>query len=137
MLQATEAMTGPVMGRNIAVIGSGYVGLALSASLALLGHQVECTDKSPERIAQLSAGVVPVVEDSLTEVIGEMLSADRIRFGTDNARAAAKADFVFLCLPTPADAGGQPTSPSSWRSRPRSDRTSGRERQWSPSPPSR
>ena len=33
--------------RKIAVIGSGYVGLTLSASLALLGHEVECTDKSP------------------------------------------------------------------------------------------
>ncbi len=106
MLQTTDAMAGPVIGRNIAVIGSGYVGLALSASLALLGHQVECTDKSPERIAQLSAGCVPVVEDSLTELIGEMLSAGRLRFGTGNAHAAASADFVFLCLPTPADAGG-------------------------------
>ena len=102
----TDVMAGPVTGRNIAVIGSGYVGLALSASLALLGHRVECTDKSPERIAQLSAGCVPVVEDSLTELIGEMLGAGRIRFGTDNAAAAASADFIFLCLPTPADADG-------------------------------
>src|SRR5580658_871191 len=107
MLQTTtDAIAGPVIGRDIAVIGTGYVGLALSASLALLGHRVECTDKSPERIAQLSAGVVPVVEDSLTELIGEMLSAGRIRFGTDNAAAAASADFIFLCLPTPADADG-------------------------------
>ncbi len=101
-----DVMGGPVTGRNIAVIGSGYVGLALSASLALLGHRVECTDRSSERIAQLSAGVVPVVEDSLTELIGEMLSAGRLRFGTQNADAAAAADFVFLCLPTPAGADG-------------------------------
>ena len=47
-----------------------------------------------------------MVEDSLTELIGEMLSAGRIRFGTDNAAAAGSADFVFLCLPTPADADG-------------------------------
>ena len=107
MLQTTtDVIAGPVTGRDIAVIGSGYVGLALSASLALLGHRVECTDKSPERIAQLSAGCVPVVEDSLTELIGEMLGAGRIRFGTDNAAAAASADFIFLCLPTPADADG-------------------------------
>ncbi|HEY6297566.1 MAG TPA: UDP-glucose/GDP-mannose dehydrogenase family protein [Streptosporangiaceae bacterium] len=107
MLQTTtDVPAGPVAGRNVAVIGSGYVGLALSASLALLGHHVECTDKSPERIAQLNAGVVPIVEDSLTELIGEMLGAGRLRFGMDNAGAAASADFVFLCLPTPADADG-------------------------------
>jgi UDPglucose 6-dehydrogenase len=106
MLQTTDAISGPAIGRNIAVIGSGYVGLVLSAGLALLGHRVECTDKSPERIAQLNAGCVPVVEDSLAELIGEMLSAGRLRFGTDNALAAAKADFVFLCLPTPPDADG-------------------------------
>ena len=107
MLQAgLSEMARSVIGRNVTVIGSGYVGLTLSASLALLGHQVECTDKSPERIAQLTAGCVPIVEDGLPELIEEMLSAGRIRFGTNNAEAAAKAEFVFLCLPTPNDAYG-------------------------------
>ena len=92
--------------RKIAVIGSGYVGLTLSASLALLGHEVECTDKSHERIAQLNAGRVPIVEDGLAELIGEMLGAGRLQFGIDNARAAAGAEFVFLCLPTPNDSVG-------------------------------
>ena len=107
MLQANlSEMARSVIGRNVTVIGSGYVGLTLSASLALLGHQVECTDKSPERIAQLTVGCVPIVEDGLPELIEEMLSAGRIRFGTNNAEAAAKAEFVFLCLPTPNDADG-------------------------------
>ena len=107
MLQAgLSEIARSVIGRNITVIGSGYVGLTLSTSLALLGHQVECTDKSPERIAQLTAGCVPIVEDGLPELIEEMLSAGRIRFGTNNAEAAAKAEFVFLCLPTPNGADG-------------------------------
>ena len=107
MLQAgLSEMARSVIGRNVTVIGSGYVGLTLSASLALLGHEVECTDKSPERIAQLTAGCVPIVEDGLPELIEEMLSAGRIRFGTNNTEAAAKAEFVFLCLPTPNDADG-------------------------------
>jgi UDPglucose 6-dehydrogenase len=106
MVQAAPPeMARSVIGRDVTVIGSGYVGLTLSASLALLGHQVECTDKS-ERIAQLTAGCVPIVEDGLPELIEEMLSTGRIRFGTDNAGAAAKAEFVFLCLPTPNDADG-------------------------------
>jgi UDPglucose 6-dehydrogenase len=68
-----------VYGRKIAVIGSGYVGLTLSASFALLGHDVECTDKSLERIAHLTAGRVPVVEEGLTELVEQMLAAGRLR----------------------------------------------------------
>ena len=94
------------LSRKIAVIGSGYVGLTLSASLALLGHDVECTDKSHERVEQLARGRVPIVEDGLTEVVEQMLAAGRLRFSTDNKLAAARADFVFLCLPTPMGGDG-------------------------------
>jgi UDPglucose 6-dehydrogenase len=92
--------------RSVAVIGSGYVGLTLSAALARLGHRVECTDQSPERVAQLAAGQVPIFEDGLTELVGKMLAAGRLCFTTDNASAAARADMVFLCLPTPSSADG-------------------------------
>jgi UDPglucose 6-dehydrogenase len=92
--------------QHIAVIGSGYVGLTLSASLALLGHNVECTDKSLERVEQLSRGHVPIVEEGLTEVVERMLAAGRLRFSADNKIAAERADFVFLCLPTPMGGDG-------------------------------
>jgi UDPglucose 6-dehydrogenase len=93
-------------GRKVAVIGSGYVGLTLSVSLSRLGHDVECTDKSLERIAELAAGHVQVVEEGLPELVQEMLASGRLRFGVDNALAAAKSEFVFLCLPTPEDVDG-------------------------------
>jgi UDPglucose 6-dehydrogenase len=96
-----------VRSREIAVVGSGYVGLTLSASLALLGHEVECTDNSPERVAELAEGRVPIIEEGLTEVVEQMLAAGRLRFGIDNALAAARAEFVFLCLPTPKGVDGQ------------------------------
>jgi UDPglucose 6-dehydrogenase len=108
MSQSKTADVWPrVDSRRVAVIGSGYVGLTLSASLGLLGHEVECTDRSTERIAQLSAGRVPIVEDGLAEAVGQMLAAGRLRFGTDNALACSRADFVFLCLPTPMGADGR------------------------------
>jgi len=97
----------PASSRKIAVIGSGYVGLAVSVSLAMLGHVVECTDKSRERIAELAQGRVPIVEEGLTEAVRDMLAAGRLRFGTDNALAAARAEYVFLCLPTPDRADGR------------------------------
>lgn len=93
--------------RTVAVIGSGYVGLTLAASLALIGHDVECTDKSADRVAQLADGQALIVEEGLPELVQRMLSAGRLRFGTDNVRAARRADFIFLCLPTPDGGGGE------------------------------
>jgi UDP-glucose 6-dehydrogenase len=63
--------------RKIAVTGSGYVGLTLSASLALLGHEVECTDKSIGRIAELTTGHVPIVEDVLATLTAELYGRTR------------------------------------------------------------
>jgi UDPglucose 6-dehydrogenase len=94
-------------GARIAVIGSGYVGLTLAACLAHFGHQVECTDRSEARVERLSAGEVPIVEDGLTDVVQETVRQGRLRFDTDNRRAVAESDFVFLCLPTPHGADGQ------------------------------
>jgi len=91
---------------KIAVIGSGYVGLTLAACMALLGHDVECTDASAERVAGLLAGNVPIVEEGLTELVNEMLASERLHFSHDNAAAVAAAEFVFLCLPTPEGADG-------------------------------
>lgn len=95
-----------IRSQQIAVIGSGYVGLTLSASLALLGHEVECTDKSHARVEQIAQGQVPITEEGLTEVVEQMLAAGRLRFGTDNKVAAQRAEFVFLCLPTPMGGDG-------------------------------
>ncbi len=89
------------------MIGSGYVGLTLSASLAALGHTVQCADRSRQRVAELAAGRVPIVEHGLSDLVEQMLAAGRLRFGTGNAQAARDAAFVFLCLPTPSGAGGQ------------------------------
>jgi UDPglucose 6-dehydrogenase len=72
----------------------------------LLGHHVECTDKSRERVERLSDGHVPITEEGLTEVVEQMLAAGRLRFGTDNKLAAQRAEFVFLCLPTPMGGDG-------------------------------
>ena len=57
-----------VRSQKIAVIGSGYISLTLSASLALLGHEVECTDKSLRTCRTTRARSVPIVEEGLTQV---------------------------------------------------------------------
>ena len=62
--------------RNVAVIGTGYVGLTLRASLARQNHQPECTENSLERRAQLAEGYVAVAEAELTELAEEILAAE-------------------------------------------------------------
>ncbi len=99
--------TADPLSRAVAVIGSGYVGLTLAACLASLGHRVVCTDVSIDRVGRLLQGDVPIVEEGLPELVGEMITADRLTFTIDNAAAAAASEFVFLCLPTPEGADGR------------------------------
>ena len=91
---------------DVAVVGAGYVGLTTSACLAHLGHRVTCADIDVERVAALSKGQIPILEDGLQALVDEGLAAQRLKFVVGAKNAAAIADFVFLCVPTPqADDG--------------------------------
>ncbi len=85
----------------VAVIGAGYVGLATAVALAHFGHRVVCADVDEAKVARLAAGQPTVVEDGLSELLGEQLAAERLRFVTSARSAVPGAQFVFLCLPTP------------------------------------
>lgn len=91
---------------NIAVIGTGYVGLSSGACFARLGHVVICVDVVEEKVAKLRAGILPIVETGLEELVAEGVSAGRLSFTTDIASAVADAEVVFLCVPTPEGEDG-------------------------------
>jgi len=91
---------------HVAVIGCGYVGLTTGACFAHLGHRVVCADIDEERIERLRKGDVPIVETGLTELVLEGLAGGRLSFVLGAARAAADADFVYLCVPTPQSQDG-------------------------------
>lgn len=91
---------------HIAVVGTGYVGLSTGACLAHLGHRVVCLDIDEAKIARLSSGDIPIVEEGLPVLVAEGVSAGRLRFTTDRADAVGGADVVFLCLPTPQGEDG-------------------------------
>ena len=91
---------------HIAVVGTGYVGLSTGACLAHLGHRVVCLDIDEAKIARLSSGDIPIVEEGLPALVAEGVSAGRLRFTTDRADAVGGADVVFLCLPTPQGEDG-------------------------------
>lgn len=90
----------------MAVVGVGYVGLTTGACLASLGHDVTCADIDADKVARLQAGHIPIVEAGLEELVTEAVASGRLRFVTGAAVAAADADIVFLCVPTPQSDDG-------------------------------
>ena len=93
-------------GYAVAVVGAGYVGLTAAACFAHLGHRVVCTDVDAERIAGLQRGEIPIHEPGLAELVRAGLDSGRLAFDCGSAEAAATADFVYLCVPTPQGADG-------------------------------
>ena len=65
---------------RVAVIGTGYVGLTSGAFLAHLGHDVCCADIMPEKVAALSRGEIPIIEDGLEQLVREGLACGRLTF---------------------------------------------------------
>lgn len=91
---------------NIAVIGTGYVGLVTGVCLAETGNQVICIDIDPEKIERLEAGEVPIYEPGLDKLLERTIRERRIRFSLDLEQAVLASEIIFLCLPTPPDGDG-------------------------------
>ncbi|MBA3653659.1 MAG: UDP-glucose/GDP-mannose dehydrogenase family protein [Actinobacteria bacterium] len=89
------------MTAQVAVIGTGYVGLTTGAYLAHLGHRVVCADVLAEKVEALGRGEVPFFETGLEEMVREGIDGNRLNFVMGAAAAVPDAEFVFLCLPTP------------------------------------
>ncbi len=93
---------------EIVVVGAGYVGLTAAACLAELGHTVRCLEADERRLALLQAGVIPIVEPGLEELVARGRAGGRLTFGDDVGEALGRARFVFLCVGTPPRSDGTP-----------------------------
>jgi UDPglucose 6-dehydrogenase len=91
---------------QIAVIGSGYVGLVTGACFAEFGVDVACVDVDADKIAQLNRGQTPIYEPGLEQLIQKNLQAGRLRFTTDLPSAVDPASVVFLAVGTPPKTDG-------------------------------
>ena len=91
---------------NIAIVGTGYVGLVTGVCLAEFGVNVTCTDKDQDRIAKLSKGESPIHEPRLAEMLEKNLREGRIHFTTDTERAVRDSLIVFIAVGTPAKDDG-------------------------------
>src|SRR5713226_9134741 len=86
---------------QIAVIGSGYVGLVTGACFAEFGVDVTCVDVDSGKIASLAAGKATIYEPGLEQLIKKNLQAGRLRFTTDTHLATEQALVIFLAVGTP------------------------------------
>ncbi len=92
---------------NIAMIGTGYVGLVTGSCFAETGNDVVCVDIDEAKIAQLRQGRVPFYELGLEELILRNTREGRLSFSTDLAEAVRRAETIFIAVGTPqVSAGG-------------------------------
>ena len=90
---------------RVAMIGSGYVGLVSGACFADFGHHVVCVDKDPTKIERLNAGIMPIYEPGLAELVANNVRAGRLTFTTDLAAGIKNAEAVFIAVGTPSRRG--------------------------------
>ncbi len=91
---------------NIAVVGTGYVGLVTGTCFAETGNHVVCVDINAEKVQMMKDGKVPIYEPHLDVLFERNIRQGRLRFTTDLAEALEKAQIVFLALPTPPGEDG-------------------------------
>ncbi len=91
---------------DIAIIGSGYVGLVTGACFADVGHNVICVDNDEEKIKTLQAGRIPIYEPGLEEIVHRNVSAHRLHFSSSIREGVDKSHIIFIAVPTPPQPNG-------------------------------
>jgi UDPglucose 6-dehydrogenase len=91
---------------NIAIVGTGYVGLVTGTCFAETGNNVICVDINEEKVKKLQQGTVPIYEPELEHLFERNTKAGRLHFTTDLKAATDNSDIIFLALPTPPGEDG-------------------------------
>jgi UDPglucose 6-dehydrogenase len=91
---------------NIAVVGTGYVGLVTGACFAEFGVHVTCVDKDAEKIRTLKEGRVPFFEPGLDQLVERNMKQGRLVFTTDLGSAVEESLAIFIAVGTPPDDSG-------------------------------
>ncbi len=91
---------------NIAVIGSGYVGLVAAACFAETGNHVICMDKDDKKVNKLSDGIIPIYEPGLEELVERNVEQGRLLFTTDMKKTVIESQVIFIAVGTPPGEDG-------------------------------
>ncbi|MFM8596205.1 MAG: UDP-glucose dehydrogenase family protein [Flavobacteriales bacterium] len=92
--------------KNIAVVGTGYVGLVTGTCFAETGNMVTCIDIDQKKVDKMLQGQIPIYEPELDVLFERNIKAGRLQFTTDLAKGIADAEIIFLALPTPPGEDG-------------------------------
>ncbi|WHY61504.1 UDP-glucose dehydrogenase family protein [Cytobacillus firmus] len=91
---------------NIAVAGTGYVGLVAGVCFAEVGHQVTCVDIDESKVKLMKQGISPIYESGLEELMRKNYEAGRLNYTTDYKKAYKNADAIFIGVGTPEKSDG-------------------------------
>lgn len=91
---------------NIAVVGTGYVGLVSGTCFAEMGVNVTCVDIDTKKIASLKSGEIPIYEPGLDDMVKRNIKEGRLKFSTSLAECLDEVEIVFSAVGTPPDEDG-------------------------------
>ena len=91
---------------NIAIVGTGYVGLVSGTCFAEMGAHVTCVDVDAQKIQKLQDGIMPIYEPGLEELVKRNVGFGRLSFTTDLTEVLDDVEVVFSAVGTPPDEGG-------------------------------
>ena len=91
---------------NIAIVGTGYVGLVSGTCFSEMGINVVCVDIDTNKINNLNNGIIPIYEPGLKELVDKNVEAGRLKFSTDLAECLGEVEIVFIAVGTPPDEDG-------------------------------
>jgi GDP-mannose 6-dehydrogenase len=92
---------------RISVLGLGYVGCVTAACLARAGHQVVGVDINAEKVGMLNAGVSPIVEPGLGDLLKDVVGRGQLRATVSTREAIEQSDLALVCVGTPSHVTGQ------------------------------
>jgi len=92
---------------NIAVIGTGYVGLVSGVCFSEIGNQVICVDNNEAKVKMLNEGNVPIYEPGLKELMASNMQAGKLSFTSNIADAISQSDIIFIAVGTPSLPSGE------------------------------
>jgi UDPglucose 6-dehydrogenase len=92
---------------NIAVIGTGYVGLVSGVCFSEIGNQVICVDNNEAKVEMLNEGNVPIYEPGLKELMASNMKAGKLSFTSNIAEAISQSDIIFIAVGTPSLPSGE------------------------------